>query len=571
MKNFRRLLGFAKPHSKYWAKYLPLTILAMVFGIANFMLIIPLLNIIFDSNNIDAITTLPNFSFSMDFVKHFFGYYLYSIKIEYGVMWALSFICVSIILASMLSNTFKYFSYMVLVSMRVRVMENIRRVLYEKITKLHIGFFNHQRKGNLLSVLSNDVSEVQNSTVFSFQVAFREPIMIIGNLAVLFYMSYQLTIITLIALPISAYFVSLIAKKLKRKASDTQRLQGDIMSMVEETISGARIIKAFNAQQYVRRSFAQINIAHRNSSQSVARRIDLASPMSEFLGITIAMAILFFGGMMIISGNSSLTVPEFIAYLAFYYQLLRPIKELSGCLASIQRGMASAERIFDILDMPINIKKIDKPISFSSFKQQIEFRDVGFCYDKEPVLQNMNLTIPKGKMYALVGASGAGKTTLADLIPRFYDVTSGSIFIDGIDLRKYQPKDIITQMGVVTQEAILFNDTVRNNIAFGLEGISEEAVIEAAKIANAHNFIAKMEQGYSTNIGDRGCRLSGGQRQRIAIARAVLKNPPILILDEATSALDTESEKLVQDALTNLMKNRTSIVIAHRLSTIRHA
>ncbi|MGL4364604.1 MAG: ABC transporter transmembrane domain-containing protein, partial [Bacteroidales bacterium] len=404
MEKFIRLLSFAKPHSSYWAKYLPCTILAMVFGIANFMLIIPLLNIIFDSSNVEVINTLPPFSPSAEFIKQFFGYYLYSIKVNHGVMWALSFICLSIVIASLFANTFKYFSSMILGDMNLRVLENIRNAIYEKINTLHIGFFSNQRKGNLLSIMSNDIAEVQSSTVFSFQIIFREPILIIGNLAVLFYMSYQLTLITLIAFPISAYFVSLATKKLRKKAVVTQQLQGDIMSIIEETISGARIIKAFNAQHYVKRAFLHINRMHRNASFKVAIRSNIAPHLSEFLGITIAMIILFFGGMMIIQGNSNLSIPEFITYLAFYYQILTPVKEISKGLAAIQRGMASADRIFAVLDTPVNIKKTKNPIDLIKFEQQIEFKDVDFCYDKEPILQNINLTIPKGKMYALVGA-----------------------------------------------------------------------------------------------------------------------------------------------------------------------
>ncbi|MDR2937870.1 MAG: ABC transporter ATP-binding protein/permease, partial [Prevotellaceae bacterium] len=530
-----------------------------------------LLDVIFDSNNVAAITVFPDLSFSVDFVKNAFGYFLYSIKIQHGVVWSLLFVCIYTVAASLFSNAFRYLAYMVLVSMRVRVMANIREALYKQIARLHIGYFSNQRKGNLMSVMSNDVSEVQSSIVTSFQVIFREPILILGNLMVLLYMSYQLTIITLIALPLSGYAVSMITKRLRRKASETQRLQGDLMSVVEETISGIRIIKAFNAQEYVRKSFAWVNGAHRRSTQSVSRRNELASPTSEFLGISIAMMILFLGGTMIINGVSELSVPEFVAYLAFYYQILVPVKEVSKAYANIQKGMASAERIFTILDVEMEIKKSPQAIEIADFKENIEFRNMSFAYGSEPVLRNVSLTIPKGKMYALVGASGAGKSTMADLIPRFYDVTSGSIFIDGVDVRDYQPKQLMQLMGIVTQEAILFNDTVRNNIAFGMENVSDEEVENAAKVANAHNFIMEMEEGYNTNIGDRGGRLSGGQRQRISIARAVLRNPSILILDEATSALDTESEKLVQDALTKLMKNRTSIVIAHRLSTIQYA
>jgi subfamily B ATP-binding cassette protein MsbA len=543
----------------------------MIFGVLNFAFIVPLLDVLFYSDDIPRVEQLQDFSLSVSYFKDVFYFGLLKIKDVHGALGSLVFVGLALTLASFLANLFKYLGYRVLNSMRANVMKNIRSALFDKITKLHLAYYTTQRKGNLLSVLSNDVNEVQASVVASFQVIFRDPIFILGNLAVLFYMSYQLTIITLITLPLSGYLIGLVSRKLRRKAVEVQSLQGDLMSIIEETIGGSRIIKAFNAQKYVRGRFAKVNSAHRNALRQATNRQEMAVPLSEFFGVTVAMLIMFFGGMMLLSGTSSLTVSEFVAYLAFYYQILVPAKDITKAYAGIQRGMAAADRIFDVLDTPVAITKAENPVEAEEFAQEIRFQDVCFAYNEELVLKHINLTIPKGKMVALVGQSGAGKTTIADLIPRYYDVTSGAILLDGVDLRNYQPKSLMSLMGIVTQEAILFNDTVKNNIAFGLDSASEEDVVEAAKIANAHEFIMRMEHDYNTGIGDRGVRLSGGQRQRLAIARAVLKNPPILILDEATSALDTESEKLVQDALYKLMKNRTSIVIAHRLSTIRNA
>jgi subfamily B ATP-binding cassette protein MsbA len=571
MSKFSRLVSFAKPYSHYWPKYLVVVVLAMMFGVLNFAFIVPLLQVLFSNDDMLQVKQLPDFALSIAYFKEVFYFGLLKIKDAHGALGSLVFVGLALTLASFFTNFFKYLGYRVLNSMRANVMRNIRRALFEKITKLHLAYYTNQRKGNLLSVLSNDVNEVQASVVASFQVIFRDPIFILGNLAVLFYMSCQLTIITLVTLPLSGYLIGLVSRKLRRKAVEVQSLQGDLMSIIEEAVSGSRIIKAFNAQRYVRERFAKVNSAHRNALKQATNRQEMAVPLSEFFGVTVAMIIMFFGGMMLLNGTSSLSVYEFITYLAFYYQILVPAKDITKAYAGIQRGMAAADRIFDILDTPVAIIKAKDPVEVKSFAREIRFEDVCFAYNEEPVLKHINLTIPKGKMVALVGPSGAGKTTVADLIPRYYDVTSGAILLDGVDVRCYQPKSLMSLMGIVTQEAILFNDTVKNNIAFGLDSASDKDVVEAAKIANAHEFIMHMEHGYNTGVGDRGVRLSGGQRQRLAIARAVLKNPPILILDEATSALDTESEKLVQDALYKLMKNRTSIVIAHRLSTIRNA
>ena len=571
-KNFTRILKFGRPFIRFWPRYLLLIFPGMVFGIINFAIIKPVLDIIFAEQTSDVVA-LPEFSLTISYFIDLFYHYIYLIHMSFGKGGTVVFICFSLLFASLLANLFKYLAQRVLVSMRMTVLMNIRNSIYDKMTRLHIGYFNTQRKGDLMSSFSNDINEVQNTVVSTFQVIFKDPILIIGNLIMLFYMSYQLTLFTLVALPVSAWLIGSVSRKLRRSASEAQALQGDILSIVEETISGMRIIKAFNAQKYIRKKFYWVNNNLRIASKKVNNRQELASPLSEFLGIAVLVGLLYFGGMLITKGQFSMSPSAFIVYIGFYYNILIPVKEVAKSYTGIQRGMASADRIFKIIDYPADVMKISNPLSITEFKRDIEFKNVSFVYPNgsEEVLQNINLIIPKGKMYALVGHSGAGKSTIADLIPRFYDVTLGELMVDGIDIKNYQPRELINLMGIVNQEAILFNDTIHNNIAFGMENITEEEVRKAAKIANADEFIIQMTDGYQTNIGDRGNRLSGGQRQRLAIARAVLKNPPILILDEATSALDTESERLVQDALTQLMKNRTSVVIAHRLSTIQHA
>lgn len=571
MNTFFRLLAFAKPYSKFWPRYLVISLLSVFFGIANYALIGPLLKVLFEADSMDLNVAVPVFSLSADYFSAAFNYYLVGYIKESGALTALVYVCTVLITTSMLSNLMQYLSQRVLVSMRTHIMSNIRKALFEKITKLHVGYFNLHRKGDILSSISNDVTEVQNGVASSFHILFRDPLLIIGFLSMLLYMSPQLTIVTLLTLPISAIVIGSISRKLKRGATETQSMMGRIVSHFEEAISGVRIIKAFNAQKYVRENFGASNEKHRRVSKKMYNKQELASPMSEFLGITVAATVIFYAGYLQMKGQLGMEWSQFVVYIGFYWRVLEPSKAISKAYANLQRGLASGERLFAILDVDVAIKKNKNAISVSEFKEEIEFRNVCFNYTGEPVLKEINLKIEKGKTIALVGPSGAGKSTMADLIPRFYDATSGAILLDGKDIKEYEPRDLISLMGIVTQEAILFNDTVYNNITFGMEGVNEQDVINAAKIANAHEFIENLPNGYQTNIGDRGANLSGGQRQRLAIARAVLKNPPILILDEATSALDTESEKLVQQALTNLMKNRTSIVIAHRLSTIQHA
>ena len=572
MKSFLRLLAYAKPYRRFWPGYLVLSIFSVIFGVVNYALIDPLLTVLFQSDTIESEAVMPQFAMSAGYFQDLFQYYLVQVKNYSGTLYALLFVCIIIILASLISNLTRYWSQRILVNMRTYIMQNIRRDLFNKISSLNVGYLHTKKKGDILSSISSDVTEVQNGVANSFHVLFREPLLIIGFLSGLFYMSPRLTLVTLLTLPFSAVIIGNISRKLKRGAVETQSLMGRIVSHFEEAISGIRIIKAFNAQKFVNENFEKTNYAHKESSRSMFSRQELASPLSEFLGISVAAAVLFYGGWLQIHGNLGLDMPAFVVYIGFYWRVLEPAKAIASAYASIQRGLVSGNRLFDILDAENPIKEAEHPKELKGFNESIEFKDVCFSYNPDrEVLSHINLTIPKGKMVAVVGPSGGGKSTMADLIPRFYDISSGAILVDGNDIRDCSLSSLISLMGIVTQEAILFNDTVYNNIAFGMENVTEDEVVAAAKIANAHEFILQMPEGYATNIGDRGGKLSGGQRQRIAIARAVLKNPPVLILDEATSALDTESERLVQDALTKLMKNRTSLVIAHRLSTIQHA
>ncbi len=509
---------------------------------------------------------------SMDWFENTFQYYMDKIFLANGPLKALLFVCALLVGASLLSNITRYLSQTILVRMRTHIMKKLRTDLFRKVSTMDVGFYHTQQKGDIISRISNDVTEVQNGVADSFHMIFREPLLIIGFITYCFYLSPKLTLVTLITIPLSGLAIGAISKRLRKKAVETQSLMGRIVSHFDEAISGIRIIKGFNAQKYVQENFEETNNAHKRSSRKMLYRQQLAHPTSEFLGITIAAAVLLYGGWLQIHGKLGLSIGTFTVYILCYWRVLEPAKNIAKAYASIQRGLVSGERLFVILDAENTIKEKKDALTLKEFKEGIEYRGVDFSYTGNvPVLRDINARIPKGKMVALVGPSGAGKSTFADLLPRFYDVTGGGIFIDGHDIRDYTLDSLTSQMGIVTQESILFNDTVYNNITFGMENVSREKVVEAARIANALEFIEQLPKKFETNIGDRGENLSGGQRQRIAIARAVLKNPPILILDEATSALDTESERLVQDALYKLMQNRTSIVIAHRLSTIRYA
>lgn len=569
MKSFKRILSYARPYGRSVPGYLLLSVLSVVFGVMNYGLLGPLLAVLFEEPSTGAALARPQFAWSLDYVTGLFGWALSSIIQNRGVIRGLLFVCGALVVSCLLANVCRYLSQRILVGLETRLMKNLREALFGKILSLPVGWFTNRRKGDVLSSISNDVSEVQSGIAGSFHAFFREPLLVLGFLAMLIYMSPQLTLVSLVALPVSAFIVTRITRKLRAGSVETQHLMGRLLGHYEEAISGSRIIKAFGARRYVADRFGADNERHRQVLRQVRNRQELASPVSEFLGISIAAGVLFYGGWLNYRGNLGMTWSQFIVYIMFYWKVLEPAKTIAKSYALVQKGLVSADRIFAILDAPAEIE--DGRESVKDFREAVTFDHVSFSYGEEPVLKDVSLTLPKGKMIAVVGPSGAGKSTMADLLPRFYDVTEGAIRIDGRDIRTLRLEELTDLMGIVTQESILFNDTVFNNIAFAMPGATREEVIAAARVANADEFIRQMPQGYDTNIGDRGAKLSGGQRQRIAIARAVLKNPPILILDEATSALDTESERLVQDALTKLMGGRTSLVIAHRLSTIRHA
>jgi len=552
-------------------RYLILATLSIIFSLVNFTLLKPLFDVIFEQVPTQALEQPPAFQPSIAYLTSMFNYYMLETVEVYGKEGALYFVCAVIIVSVFLANFFKYLANVTMAQIRARVVYNVRNGLFDKINSLHLGFFTNERKGDLMSRITNDVQEVENSVVNTLKVVYREPATLIGYFAVLFYMSAELTVFTLVLVPISGGIISEISKRLRKKARESQQTLGKIVNMLDETLSGMRVVKAFTAQGFLRKRFTDQTNRYAKINVSMARKNEAASPMSEFMGVTVVVGIVIYGGKLILSGSSELSGAEFFTYIALFSQVLTPAKAISKSFSVIQRGLASGERIFEVLDTTPTIQNAPNAQKLDSFKESIVFNNVSFAYEQEQVLKGINLEVKKGQTVALVGASGGGKSTLADLVPRFYDPTQGSLQIDGKDLREYDINALRSLMGIVTQESILFNDTIFNNIAFGQENVSEDAVIQAAKIANAHEFIMNTEQGYQTVIGERGNKLSGGQRQRLSIARAILKNPPILILDEATSALDSESERLVQEALTHLMQNRTSLVIAHRLSTIQHA
>jgi ATP-binding cassette, subfamily B, bacterial MsbA len=571
LKTYLRILSFGRPFSKFLPKYILFVLLAILFSIFTFGMLIPLLNILFGKDSLPVVNTLPEFSFSVSYIKEVFLYYFNDYLAKYGKAGGLVFVCVALLIPNLLANLFRYLSARTIGKTRARIVKNIRSALFDRVTGLQLGYFSNEKKGDIMSRITNDVQEVENTIVNSLKVIIKEPLTIIGFFAVLFYLSLKLTLFTFILLPVAGLIISGISKRLKKRAAKSQQTLGEMVSTLDESLGGIRVVKGFNAVGYIKKKFLSHNQQYADINVAMSNRYELAGPISEFLGIVTVTAILLYGGLLIINNNSELSGEAFIAYLAIFTQILNPAKAFSTAMSGINRGLASANRILELLD--VQPKITDKPTAteIGSFTEKIEFRNVSFSYEKEKVLKNLNLVIEKGKTIALVGASGGGKSTLADLIPRFYDPTEGQVLIDGIDLRDLKQESLRNHMGIVTQESILFNDTVFNNIAFGVENAQLDAVIQAAKVAHADEFIVNLEKGYDTIIGDRGMKLSGGQKQRLSIARAVFKNPAILILDEATSALDSESEKLVQDALTNLMKNRTSVVIAHRLSTIQNA
>ena len=572
MKIYLRIFEYAPGLTGRLIKFFIYSILGVAFSAGYLALTMPMLKILFDPEVSSTVPPLPEtFEFSKTYAQEFLSHHFIRVVHESGPHTTLLFICLSIVLLMIVANTFRYFERMTASRLKVDVVKNMRMHIFSNMMNLHIGYFNDQRKGDLMSRFTNDMSEVENSVVNSLKSVLKEPITIAVYLAVLFTISFKLTLFTLILLPITGGVIGQIIKRLKRKAAQSQESMGRIVNILDEAFSGMRVIKAFNARNFIIKKIDTETSYHRKVNLSISRKNELSSPLSEVLGVIIVAIILYYGGNLVLSGSGELEPQEFMGFLVFYASMIQPAKNLTNGITSVQKGTISAQRIFSVIDTEPAVRNKPGARNLEQFKDSIEFRNVGFSYDREPVLKNINLKIEKGKTIALVGPSGGGKSTLADLVPRFYDPTSGEVLVDGIPLTEYEMESLQKHIGVVTQESILFNDTIFNNIAFGMENVREEDVVNAAKVANAHDFIMQTEEGYQAYIGERGSKLSGGQRQRLAIARAVLKNPPILILDEATSALDSESEKLVQEALTNLMKNRTSIVIAHRLSTIQHA
>ena len=578
MKTYWRILQFARPFRGFVPAYVALTVLGVVFGLMNFTLIIPLLNVLFGTTQKEAAAAAmvghaPAFRLTLEWARDWFNYQVGRQIAESGRVAALGLVCGAVVVSVFLANVFKYLALRLIVGVRADVIRRLRTALYQRLLTLQLGYFSQERKGDLMSRLTNDVQEVENSVVSTLTAIIREPLTLMGFFILLLTMSVRLTLLTLVILPVSGFIISTLAKRLKKRAQEGQHVLGTMLTVLDETLSGIRVIKGFNAEGWMMGKFHQENNRYARLVRSMGNARDAASPLSEFLGVAAVAGILFLGGRLVLAGDSDLSPSEFITYIVLFSQILVPAKALSAAFSNIQRGLVAGGRILAVVDTAPNVADLPGAAVASPFQAALTFENVSFRYPglDHDVLHSISLTVARGQTVALVGASGGGKSTLLDLVPRFYDPTGGRVLLDGADLRTLTLESVRAQMGIVTQESILFNDTIYANIAFNSPHATPETVEAAARVANAHEFIERQPQGYQTTIGDRGARLSGGQRQRLAIARAILRNPPILILDEATSALDTESERLVQDALTHLMRGRTTLVIAHRLSTIRHA
>lgn len=575
MNTYFRLLSYGRPLGRFLVPFMLTSLLAALFATLNFTLLIPLLNVLFKQSSPEQLQAVlnqpaPTLSLSTSPIDLFNYYFAQQFQL-YGQLGALKLVCGTVVASVLLSNLFKYLSVRQLESFKARMVATLRESVFAQAIQLHLGYFSDQRKGNLIARITTDVQEVENSIANTLSAASKEVFTLIFFLITLFSISAKLTLVAFLVIPISGGIIATLVRRMKRDATQGQQRLSSLLSVLDETFGGMRVVKGFNAEPFTLGKFRAENDGYRDAIRSLANRRELASPFSEFMGVTVLAGILLYGGSLVLSGQSDLTAGEFVTYLALFSQVTRPAKDISNAISSSQRGLVSGKRVLDLIDTQPAITDKPNAIRLNDFQHDITFENVSFAYEEgSPVLKNVNFRLEKGKTVALVGSSGGGKSTLADLVPRFYDPVSGAVRIDGHDLRDCQTASLRNLMGIVTQESILFNDTVFNNIAFG-SNATEAEIEQAAQIANAHEFISKMPNGYQTTIGDRGSKLSGGQRQRISIARAVLRNPPILILDEATSALDTESEKLVQEALTRLMANRTTLVIAHRLSTIQHA
>lgn len=569
MKRFRIIAGYIKPYWYYALLNIMFNIFSAFFALFSFVMAIPFLRILFETQ--ELVTENVPFDLSMEAIQQNFNYYVSSIIIEFGHAKALMLVSFLVVILALLKTGFKFLANYYITPVRVGVVRDIRNQVYDKTLRLPMSYFSDSRKGDVMARVGMDVNEIELSVMSSLEMIFRDPITIIIFIISLFVMSFHLTLFAIVLLPISGLLIGRIGKNLRKESRLLQSQQGTLLSILEETLTGMRIVKAFNGERAMTRKFAGINQDYTDSITRVYRRRFLASPMSEFLGTIVMMVLMYVGGTIVLNQTSPLNPEAFIAYLIVFSQIITPAKSFSTGYYNIQKGMAAFERVEQILDTKIKIKDVNNARPVQDFETEIEYRDVSFAYNTEPVLKNINLRIKKGKTLAIVGKSGSGKSTLVDLLPRFMDAVEGNILINGVDIKEYRISDLRNLMGIVSQQSILFNDSFFNNIAFGMDDVNPDDVIQAAKIANAHDFIMETPKDYETNVGDAGSKLSGGQRQRISIARALLKNPPILILDEATSSLDTESEKYVQEAIENLMKNRTSIVIAHRLSTVKYA
>ncbi|MCD4663947.1 MAG: ABC transporter ATP-binding protein/permease [Bacteroidales bacterium] len=568
-KKYLRILAYVKPYIGYALLNVLFNLLVVVFSLVSFVMLIPFLNLLFGIEKL--IETQPEFSMNPESIMEYLNYFISQIIISKGKVDALIFICLFLLGTFFLRNLFRFLAMFYMANVRIGAVKGIRNDVYKKILILPLSFYSARKKGDIIARITTDVMEVEYSIMNYIEMIVRDPVTIIVYFITLFVMSPQLTLFVVILLPVTGFIIGRIGRSLRKESKIGQAQFAGLMAVIEETISGLRIIKAFTAIDFSNHKFLNLNNKYSKILLKIYRTRDLSSPLSEFLSSVVIIIVLWFGGKLVLSDDPTVTAAVFITYIVIFSQIIPPAKTFAQGFYSIQKGMASAERIFEITDAEEVIEEKPNAIPKTSFENEIEYRNVFFKYKNEHVLKNLNCKIEKGKIIALVGQSGGGKSTFVDLLPRFYDTTEGEIIIDGTPIIDFIINDVRALMGIVTQEAILFNDTVFNNIAFGKENITEEDVIKAAKVANAHEFISNMDDGYQSNIGDRGTKLSGGQRQRLSIARAVLRNPPILILDEATSALDTESERLVQDALSKVMSNRTSIVIAHRLSTIIHA
>ena len=572
MKTYLRLLGFASPLSRYAIPYFFYSVLHALFNTFTYTMIIPIIGTLFSEGyEFVPVYEFPAVEFNADFLNTALNYvYTLLFGAEYRITYLLGMLAAILILSNVLSNLFRYLGSMTVEVMRTRTLQRMRNEMFERTMTMNVGYFSDQRKGDIMSKITSDVMIVQFCITNTLQVAFREPFLIIGYVALMVGISWQLTLFSILYLPVVGLIIGSIVKRLRHPAQRGQERMGDMVSVMEESLTGVKAMKSYNAFDYICSKFRAINAEISSILISMARKQQLASPMSEFLGITAISVVLVFGGSLVQSGE--LMASGFVAYIAAFSQLTRPLRSFIDQFANINQGIAAGERVFSIIDAESAVQDKKDAVELKQFNDKIEFRSVGFSYDQSrKILHDISFEVRKGETVALVGPSGGGKSTLSELIPRFYDAEQGGIYIDGRPITDYTQESLRAHMGIVSQETILFNDSIRNNIAMGREGTPLDQIIAAAKVANAHDFIMQSENGYDTNIGDRGTKLSGGQRQRLSIARAVLRNPEILILDEATSALDTESEKLVQEALTTLLEGRTSVVIAHRLSTIHNA